>query len=87
MSTIINISIGQMILDWATLTATSDTTAANKEQDQNARICRLILIYTLRKISPCWAKDKMAANFYKVKNALSISIAQILMNDLFYFTI
>ena len=35
------------------LTGMTDKTAESAEQDQPARMCRLILLYTLRKMNPC----------------------------------
>ena len=44
-----------MALDRVWLTEASDLSAetANQKQDQTARMCRLILSYTLCKINPC----------------------------------
>ena len=42
-------SIGQITLDVAKFTNINDKEAESVEQDQTARMCSLILIYTLRK--------------------------------------
>ena len=43
------ISIDYMPLDRVLLMDINDTAAESAEQDQTARMCRLILLYTLRK--------------------------------------
>ena len=45
------ISVCQMALDGLSLTEISDQAAESAEQDQTARMCRLILFYTIRKHS------------------------------------
>ena len=44
-----------MALDGISLEDAIDRASESVEQDQTARMCRLILIYTLRKISP-WSR-------------------------------
>ena len=44
-----------MVLDGVSLAETIDRASESVEQDQTARMCSLILIYTLRKFSP-WSR-------------------------------
>ena len=39
-----------MTLDWVHLKGLNDRAAGNAEQDQTARMCRLILLYSPRKV-------------------------------------
>ena len=41
-----------MVLDAVSLTDFNDNTTESAEQDKTAHLCRLILLYTLRKANP-----------------------------------
>ena len=45
------IYIGSAVLDGISLSKTIDRTAKIAEQDQTTRTCRLVLLYTIRKIT------------------------------------
>ena len=44
---------GYLSVDRGLLTGINDRVAESAEQDQTARVCGLILLYTLREINPC----------------------------------
>ena len=55
-----------MAFDRVSLTEINDRAAESAEQDQTARTCRLILLYTLRKISCRKRKDRHSSKFFDV---------------------
>ena len=57
-----------MALGWLSLRKINNRVAESAEQDQHARMCRLILLYTLRKVNlwlwtAGWGYDKSKETF------------------------
>ena len=62
-----------MVLGCVSWTEIHNRTAESAEQDQTARMCRLILPYTLRKNKPSVTKGKIQVDNYDKKDKHSFT--------------
>ena len=58
----LQISVSLMTFDGVSLKKFNDTAPESAEQDQTARTCRLILLYTVRKVNPMVSKVLINVN-------------------------